>query len=318
MAIVKTPVYSGGTHNDAEELFGDTVKRHAYLIIAHNKRYQLEQLLSLLDDERNDVYLLLDAKGQLGSEHLVLNQSRLILLPPMQINWAGFTMIQAIMALLKASYQHGYHYYHLLSGVDLPLVSQNEVHEFLENSDAEYIDFAPENRLFAHFKIAYFHLLVDTMIYRKYLIIRIISHVLVKLQAIVGIDRTRNLHLSLFHGSAWFSITHNLVGYILRLEESINKIYHMTLGADEVFIQTYVMNSVFKEKIYNGNTGKTQNLRYIDWTRRNKNSPYSFQNSDIEELVRASKHAFFARKFDETTNREVIDMLVSRLKPQKS
>ena len=36
--------------------------RHAYLIIAHDKPRQLEILLSLLDDPRNDVYLHLDSR----------------------------------------------------------------------------------------------------------------------------------------------------------------------------------------------------------------------------------------------------------------
>src|SRR5450755_2052514 len=38
-------------------------KKHAYLITAYTNRPQLEQLLSLLDDERNDVYLQVDSNG---------------------------------------------------------------------------------------------------------------------------------------------------------------------------------------------------------------------------------------------------------------
>ena len=33
-------------------------KKHAYLIIAHNNWKQLSLLLSVLDDERNDIYIL--------------------------------------------------------------------------------------------------------------------------------------------------------------------------------------------------------------------------------------------------------------------
>lgn len=37
--------------------------RHAYCIIAHNQPRLLWRLLSLLDDERNDIYLHIDKKA---------------------------------------------------------------------------------------------------------------------------------------------------------------------------------------------------------------------------------------------------------------
>jgi hypothetical protein len=41
------------------------LKKHAYLITAYNNQYQLEQLLSLLNHERNDIYLQIDSMGSL-------------------------------------------------------------------------------------------------------------------------------------------------------------------------------------------------------------------------------------------------------------
>ena len=38
------------------------MKKHTYLIIAHNNFYILEKLLLLLDDERNDIYIHIDKK----------------------------------------------------------------------------------------------------------------------------------------------------------------------------------------------------------------------------------------------------------------
>ena len=40
-----------------------TNKRHAYLIIAHNKFNQLRELLSLIDDYRNDIYVHIDKRA---------------------------------------------------------------------------------------------------------------------------------------------------------------------------------------------------------------------------------------------------------------
>ena len=36
------------------------MKKHAYLIMAHNNPYILKKLLNLIDDKRNDIYLHID------------------------------------------------------------------------------------------------------------------------------------------------------------------------------------------------------------------------------------------------------------------
>ena len=36
--------------------------KHAYLIIAHNEYPVLETLVSMIDDERNDIYLHIDLR----------------------------------------------------------------------------------------------------------------------------------------------------------------------------------------------------------------------------------------------------------------
>lgn len=42
------------------------VMKHAYLIIAHSNLKQLQQLLLLLDDPRNDIYIHIDKKSKLN------------------------------------------------------------------------------------------------------------------------------------------------------------------------------------------------------------------------------------------------------------
>ncbi len=38
------------------------MKRHAYLIMAHNEFHMLKKLINELDDERNDIYIHIDRK----------------------------------------------------------------------------------------------------------------------------------------------------------------------------------------------------------------------------------------------------------------
>jgi hypothetical protein len=283
------------------------------LVTAYNNRYQLEQLLSLLNHERNDIYLQIDSTGSLNVDNLTLNKSSLFILPPFPICWAAFSFIQAELILLKAASERRYHYYHLISGADLPLVNQDTIHKFLEKSDLEYVDFAPEDYSHAHWKTAYYHFFVDSKLYREYLFVRILSHLLIKLQILFGIDRSKKSNETFHPGSTWFTITHNFTEYILAHQAWIEKTFHYALSGDEVLIQTLIMKSPFKSKLNKGHDGTTQNLRYIDWKRRDKNSPYTFKMSDYEELKEASKHSFFARKFNRTADQGLVDSIVDRI-----
>ena len=90
--------------------------RHAYLIIAHNEPEILRILLSLLDDERNDVYLHIDKKASFDFTNLKAVKSRLYILPVhIDARWGDFSLVEIELLLLKEAYSNGsYSYYHLL------------------------------------------------------------------------------------------------------------------------------------------------------------------------------------------------------------
>lgn len=290
------------------------MKRHAILVTAYTNPDQLQQLLNLIDHERNDVYLQIDAKSPLVNEQFFMKRSHLFTLPPFKIYWAGYSFIQAELNLLRAASANHYHYYHFITGLDLPLVSQDTIHGFLEHSNLEYIDFAPEYKAFAHFKAAYYHVLVETRFYKKSVLIRAVRHAFAKLQALVGIDRARATGEDFYHGSGYFSITHDLVEYILDHESWIARTFRHGLACDEVFLQTLVMKSPFKDRISGPRHGMTSNLRHIDWTRRDRNSPYTFRMADLDELLEARREAFYARKFNTQVDAGIVDALADRVR----
>ena len=292
------------------------MKRHAYLVTAYDNQYQLEQLLSLLDDDRNDVYLQSDANGSLQLDQLAMRHPRVIFLPPMRVCWAAFSMIRAELGLLRRAVPGQYHYYHLLSGADLPLVSQDVIHAYLEHSTEENIDIDPEYKDFAHFKAGYYHFFMDFPSYRKNRWLHALRHGLVKLQMLVGMDRSRKSKESFYHGSTWFSITHSFAQYILEQEPWILQTFRFGLSCDEVFLQTLVMKSPFREHLHDPRQGMTGNLRYIDWRRRDGNSPYTFRMADWDELVQVGDKAFFARKFSRAVDSDIVDALVAKLSSQ--
>ncbi len=60
----------------------------------------------------------------------------------MSVSWGGYSQVQCEILLLKEAIEHNYDYYHLMSGVDLPIKTNKEIHEFfIKNKGKEFISF---------------------------------------------------------------------------------------------------------------------------------------------------------------------------------
>lgn len=295
--------------------------KHAYLITAHNNFEVLKYSLSLIDDSRNAVFLLIDRKTrQVDIEALrtVIQHAPLILLPRKRINWGGQSQIQAELALLEAAvmYPDHFSYYHYLQGADLPVKTQDDIHRFFnQRPDAEYIDFNPVNYEFSKYKRNYYHWLVDNRFYRTNRLFRILNHSLARLQKMLGINR-RSIG-TLYHGSALFSITDRLARYIVDQKKKLLHDYRHTLACDEVFIQTLVMKSEFSSNIHQFERSCYGNTRLIDWSRsKQRNSPYTFTLADYDELIALDSEICYARKFDENKDIEIVRRLYHTIMAQ--
>ena len=117
--------------------------KHAYLILAHGSFDLLRLLISRLDDERNDIFVHLDKKvkvlPELHAEHagLYFTEERV------DVCWGDWTVVEAEYVLFAAAVARGpYQYYHLLSGVDLPVKSQDYIHDFCDtHQGTEFIGY---------------------------------------------------------------------------------------------------------------------------------------------------------------------------------
>ena len=106
------------------------MKKHAYLIMAHTQPELLKKLLQMLDNERNDIYLHIDSKAKdypLDEVAAVLKKSKCIFTERTDVKWGSYSQINCEMVLLKEAVKTEHVYYHLLSGMDLPIKSQNEI-----------------------------------------------------------------------------------------------------------------------------------------------------------------------------------------------
>lgn len=123
-----------------------------------------------------------------------------------------------------------------------------------------------------------------------------------------------NTDIELYQGSVLFSITFNFAQYLIENREKIRKRFRFLLAADELFIQSIIMDSPYREKLCYLPNGNTSNARLIDRTRPDgKNSPHTWRTSEFDYLVSQPKEICFARKFNENVDFVIVEKIAEYL-----
>lgn len=288
--------------------------KNAYCILAHNEPEVLRTLISLLDDENNDIYIHLDKKAccfDVKSLTEAVKMSYITFIPRRNIGWGGQNMIKAELDLLYTAIQKPHDYYHILSGVDLPLCSVKKTNNFLEiNKGHEFIgvtkNWADSNAVKVRYTKYYF---LQDYIGKKKNLLYYISRGFARVQRSLGfIDRSKRYDIRFYGGPVWFSVTEGAAKWIVNKSDYIKKTFRNTYCCDEIFAQTILMNSPFAENIYNyvADNCYESCLRYV---RFETESPKTLNMEDYEPLM--SSNYLFARKFGTTTEsqRELIEKI---------
>lgn len=283
------------------------MSRHAYLIIAHNEFEVLAALCEMIDYVENDIYIHIDKKVKYFDPGYILNrikQSKVIFIEPrIDVQWGNYSQIECELALLKASVGNKYSYYHLMSGVDLPLKDQKTIHSFFDlNNGVEYIQFHSKKLDHDSYnKVSKYRFITKR---NKTTVEKILDKTFLFLQ--VGVDRVKKSGFVYQKGANWFSITHELAEFVLSQEAVIKRLFSNTLCADEMFLQTIVANSKFIDRISSNNfCDNYDNICYkIDWERGN---PYIFRYDDFDELI--DSDCLFARKFSWSIDQKIINRI---------
>lgn len=284
--------------------------KHAYLITAYDDFYTLGRLIRLVDDPRNDIYLHVDKKSSTFSEKQFLSDlPRVRLAPRRRVYWGDYSQVRCILELVKFAQRCGdYEYFHLLSGSDLPLHSQDYIHEFFrQNRGMEFVAFHELVDQGDRLKYAYLtHRGIKSHSVWVRLAEKVLRHISLALQRSLGVDRRERLPGQLQYGSDWFSISDELARLLVQQEAEIEWLFKWAYIPSEFFVQTVLWNSQLRASVYGGGN-RDSNMRLVDWGRGSGSSPYVFRSEDFAELIGSSK--LFARKFDSRIDRDVIDQV---------
>lgn len=263
---------------------------HAYLILAHNEPAVLKRLIESLDYSGNDIYVHWDRKAG-NVPDISVSAAKLSFIPKrVDVRWADYSMVEAELALFSEAYANGpYEYYHLVSGVDLPLKSQDYIHAFcVEHAGAEFIGFASPTEKEIKWRTQHYFIFTKDLrsgaVWKSAL-----RKLFLALQDLFGYKRSG---CEMKKGPQWVSVTNDFVAYILDRKDWIFKTFNHTFCPDEMFIQTLCWNSPFREKVYAIDDEFGSCRRYIKW-----------ENGDLLPItagdIPAMKESryWFARKF---------------------
>lgn len=113
--------------------------RHAFLIMAHNEPEILDILMDKLSHIDGQVFVHIDkkVKGQMydALSYVVSKHHGVLLTKRINVVWGDYSQITCEYALYKEAVKEYFDYYHLLSGVDLPIKSTAYFSEFFEQHE---------------------------------------------------------------------------------------------------------------------------------------------------------------------------------------
>lgn len=273
--------------------------KHAFLILAHTEFEVLRLLVSCLDDPRNDIYVHFDKKVTVLPELHTEQAGLTVLDRRIDVRWGAPSMVEAEFILFESALAKGpYQYYHLLSGVDLPLKSQDYIHDYCDaHAGEEFIGYTwtempPEFRR----KVQCQHLFPEEFKTKNWAK-KALRAGFIRLQELLGLYRNRDVDFK--KGSQWVSVTEGMARYFLNHKDRVRKTFKGTFCSDELVMQTLCWESPYRQHIHSLTSDGAGCMREISWREKPGSTEMILQDwsaADYEKLK--GSPALFARKFN--------------------
>ena len=264
--------------------------RHAYLIMAHNQFLSLKELVSVLDDVRNDIYIHFDKKVKRLPD-LKTRFSKLIILDKrVNVIWGDVSQIKAEYALFKASYQQGkYAYYHLISGTHFPLKSNDELHRWFDACNgACVLRSVPLSEEEIHMRFGLYHFFLKHLISRNKFVNKAYHlgwRAVLGLQKSLGVKRDTSFIKG--KASQWCSLNEDAISLVLQNEKTALKKFRRSFCCDEFFVRS-IIDGASIPVIYDNR------ICYVEFV---NTTPKQFSEGDYVTLTTSG--ALFFRKMSD-------------------
>lgn len=256
-------------------------------------------------DGRFNIYIHIDKKFNVSRDFVCALFKRQNVKHVSQLyetNWGSMNIVNATLHLCEeALCDSDNSHFHLISGADFPVASNEAICEKFKSEKDNHIEFKrfphPDWEGGGYYRLNLYHPL-DYMDIRKPEF-QIRYHNFIKYQKAAGIRR-HLLDIPYYGGSTWWSLSRKCVKYIVDNKHADNLYASMqdTWVPDEIFIQTLLLNSPMRTELVN------DNLRFIMWKQKNGNCPANLDVDDFEEIM--SGGFLFMRKVDKECSAELV------------
>lgn len=282
---------------------------YIYGIICHQLNNPLIHLIRQLSKSDKTLILLhIDEKCNIEPflNEFSSNSKVKFIYNRINVNWGSYSQIEATLELLKESLKYDYKYFSLLSGVDILIKNVFELENFLENSGKDYIGGVINKKYDFRVKYKYpnFYFSKDKPNH-----IKLLCFICRGLQKIGFLKQKLENFPQLYYGANWFTLRKNTIDHVLKYLENnefYSRAFYHSFCGDELFFQTIIFNSPFKNEIYGVEIidfGEKV-LRYIDW-KSGPEYPKILIESDYQKMKNSG--LFFARKIDVNTPLDILE-----------
>lgn len=262
--------------------------------------YKSPEMINYMIDaapENFDFYVHIDRKSDVYPEDI---SPRAVVFKEYKIYWGSIEHLKAFLFLLSKAISSGkkYDFYHLVTGQDFFAVPFSKFDSLLKE-DTPYLD------CFSLPRKNWWHGGLHILKYRTLASLNDVRKPWVKFLDKLWRELQTVAHLTsplpewqLGGGSVYCSLPTGAVEFCLKSDigkDMLRRLENSTCG-EEVFFQTVLMNSPYKDKIVNNH------LRYIDWSV--PNGPKLLLEEDFDKIKSAG--VLFCRKVDFCKSHELL------------
>lgn len=307
-----------------------------YVILFHKNPQQLLRLVNRLEGE--DTFFIIHICKNTPENDVqeakdwLRHKQNLFYCRRERVTWGSYKLTKAILKAINLAFEKNlqFDYFSLLSAQDYPIKNRREIVSFLEDhKGTEFLTFFPMDKTTSG--EPYFDPITQRESFRnqvhryqhRNIHIRKNNYVLLpgeydpsasglsgKMRNLakktLRFVKRRKLPLGLnpYFGSGWFTITYECTKFIhdfVKSNPGFFRFMKQTWCTDEMFFQTVILHSKFKEKTVN------DNLRLILWKEEGSKHPAFLTKEDFDEISASEK--LFARKFDTSRDSDIFDMI---------
>lgn len=274
--------------------------RIAHLIVTYTDPVQTERMIRRMQHPDFDFYIHLDAKFPISSHEYLTQMPNVFLIKDrIDVHWAGFSTIQAILNSGKEILDSGkkYDFVSLMSGQDYPIKTPEEMLAFYEARKGKlllkYKAFEGEWEE-GMLRVNRYHM-SDFTFRGQYAIEKLLNKLFPKRRMPEGMK---------FYGSSMFwAISMEALRYVqetIEYNQTMKRFFKFSWAADEFLFQTVILNSHLADQVIN------ENCHYYKHPPMTPN-PITLSLVDLDDILASDR--IFARKFKMSTDLELLDRI---------